>query len=361
MEHKRISTAIGRMAVLLALGGALALAQPAGTPPVTAPDAPDPAAVADEEMDDAPELTERTQTAIDRGLEFLVGAQNADGSWSREDQYAVADTALALMAFMVKAHFPGEGPYGDELDKGLNFLLRESKASADGYLGTSMYAHGLATLALSEVWGMSDGDRDDEVLEALRRAVEVIRRSQNILGGWRYDPNPKEADVSVTVTQVVALASARQAGLVVPDVTIDKAIDYATTCWHQESGGFTYQPHRGGPAFPRSAGATYALQLCGRRDSEPVKAGMRYLKELPDRVFFEGSHYFYGHYYGIQAMVQAGDSHYEAWYPRIRDALLGKQAPDGSWSGGRGGRPQSTAMALIVLGTPYRYIPIYQR
>jgi hypothetical protein len=265
---------------------------------------------------------------------------------------------------MVKAHFPGEGPYGDELDKGLNFLLRESKASADGYLGTSMYAHGLATLALSEVWGMSDGDRDDEVLKALRRAVEVILRSQNIRGGWRYDPNPKDADLSVTVTQIVTLASVRQAGLVVPDVTIDKAIDYVTTCWHEESGGFTYKAgYYAGPRFALSAGATYALQLCGRRDSEQVKAGMRYLTELRDqgRIFHDTGYYFYGHYYGIQAMVQAGDRHYEAWYPRIRDALLLKQAPDGSWSGGRGGRPQSTAMALIVLGTPYRYIPIYQR
>ena len=60
-------------------------------------------------------------------------------------------------------------------------------------------------------------------------------------------------------------------------------------------------------------------------------------------------------------MVQAGDEHYGAWYPKIRDALLGKQGRDGSWKGGEGGYPQSTAMAVIVLGTPYRYIPIYQR
>jgi len=124
------------------------------------------APLAGDNLDEAPELTERTQAAIERGLEFLARTQNEDGSWSREDQYAVADTALALMAFMVKAHFPGEGPYGDKLAKGLDFLLRESKASPDGYLGTSMYAHGLATLALSEAWGMSDTDKDDDILEA---------------------------------------------------------------------------------------------------------------------------------------------------------------------------------------------------
>jgi len=322
-------------------------------------DAPDP--VASDEVDEAPELTGPTERAIDRGLSFLAGSQNADGSWSREDQYQIADTALVLMAFMVRAQFPGEGPHGDKLERGLDYLLGESKASPDGYLGTSMYAHGLATLALSEVWGMTDPQKDDEVYKALERAVQVIRRSQNLEGGWRYSPRPSDADLSVTVTQVVALASARQAGLVVPDATIDKAIDYAKSCWHEDSGGFRYKPHLGNPAFPRIAGATYALQLCGRRDSVPVAAGLRYIKELSDKVFTRGSHHYYGHYYGIQAMVQAGDEHYQVWYPQVRDALLKKQKNDGSWSGGRGGEPQSTAMAIIVLGTPYWYIPIYQR
>jgi hypothetical protein len=337
--------------------------------PAWAQDAPEPDGPAaidlDErdELEEASELTEAAELAIDRALRHLAGTQNDDGSWSAGDRYHVADTALVLMAFMVKAQFPGEGPNGKKLEDGLDYLLNESKASPDGYLGTSMYAHGLATLALSEVWGMTDGQKDDDVLKALERAVEVIRRAQNLAGGWRYDPEPTDADLSVTVTQVVALASARQAGLVVPDTTIDKAIDFAVVCWHQESGGFRYQPGRSSPAFPRSAGATYALQLCGRRDSEMVEAGLRYLQEQrkDGSVFNRGDFYYYGHYYGIQAMVQAGEQYYEDWYPRIRDALLKKQNDDGSWSGGRGGKPQSTAMAIIVLGTPYRYIPIYQR
>jgi hypothetical protein len=268
------------------------------------------------------------------------------------------------MAFMVRAQFPGEGDYGESLERGLDYLIQESKASPDGYLGTNMYCHGLATLALSEVWGMTAPEKDDEVLKALQRAVEVIRRAQTFEGGWRYNPTPTESDVSVTVTQVVALASARQAGVIVPDTTINEAINYITACWDPNSGGFLYKAnHYAGVGFARSAGATYALQLCDRRDAEPVAAGLRYLREQPDMVFEDCSYYYYGHYYGIQAMVQAGDDQYRAWYPRIRDALIAKQDQDGSWPGrkGNGGKPQSTAMAVIVLGTPYRYIPIYQR
>jgi hypothetical protein len=104
--------------------------------------------------------------------------------------------------------------------------------------------------------------------------------------------------------------------------------------------------------------------VCGGRDAEPVAAGLRYLREQPEKIFEDTDtsyyYYYYGHYYGIQAMVQAGEQYYEDWYSRIGDALLKKQN-GGSWSGGRGGKPQSTAMAIIVLGTPYRYIPIYQR
>jgi hypothetical protein len=320
--------------------------------------------VANEEVDEgAPELTALTAEAIERGFKFLLRTQRADGAWHNgRDQYAVADTALVLMCFMVQGHFPGKGPHGDALNRAKDFLLKEAKASTDGYLGTSMYAHGLATLALSEMWGMTEEEKDDtDIQKALEAAVKVILRAQNILGGWRYNPQPKDADISVTVTQLVALASARQAGIMVPDETIDKAVQYIESCWHRGSGGFNYQTGRNEPAFPRSAGATYSLQLCGQRDSDQVSAGLRFLKSLDRRVFSRSDFYYYGHYYGIQAMVQAGDEYYSDWYPRIRDALLKKQRSGGEWTGGRGGGAQSTAMSIIVLGTPYRFIPIYQR
>lgn len=356
-----IRTRILPSLLLTVMGGLLFLSEH-GAAQQELPDAPAMALDGDEQIEEAPELTEATEMAIERGLKFLAGIQNEDGSWSREDgEYPIANTSLVLMAFMVRAEFPGEGDHGDKLEAGLDFLIRESKASPDGYLGTNMYSHGLATLAFSEAWGMTDEKKDEEVLTALQRAVEVIRRAQTLEGGWRYNPRPVESDVSVTVTQVVALASARQAGVVVPDTTIDKAIRYIVDCWDPDSGGFRYMPHRTAAKFPRSAGSVYALQLCGRRDSEQVAAGLRYLREQPEEVFSRASWYYYGHYYGIQAMVQAGDDHYRAWYPRIRDALIEKQNQDGSWQGGVGGKPQSTAMALIVLGTPYRYIPIYQR
>ena len=305
------------------------------------------------------ELSPQAEQAIDRGLRFLAPKQNPDGSWGQ--RHHVAITSLTLMAFMLKGHFPKKGPYGSLLEKGLGFLLRRADEGA-GYLGThnyGMYEHGLATLALSEVWGMSDHKK---IRDALKRAVDVILRSQNSEGGWRYHPRPVDADISVTVMQVVALASAAEAGILVPDEVIHKALGYVKRCQHQFEGGFGYQP-RSSPRFSSSAAGLMSLLMCGERDTKPVERGLSYLKRLPESKFQKERWYLYGHYYAIQAMYQAGESHYQAWYPHIRDALLAKQKKDGSWaaSSEESDPCYGTAMSILILGVPYRFLPIYQR
>ena len=297
------------------------------------------------------ELTPETERAIEKGLEWLIKTQNEDGSWGT---YKTASTALGLMAFMVKGYFPERPPHGENLSKAVDFLLRQSQTQR-GYMGTSMYEHGLATLALSEVWGMSNRAG---IREALKLAVDVILRAQNPQGGWRYNPAPTDADISVTVMQVVALASAKEAGIFVPDTTIQKAVAYVTSCQHQQTGGFAYQPG-GGPGFARTAAGVMSLMMCGRRDSDAAKRGRDYLINQPQNVFESADGYYhYAHYYAIQAMYQAGDEYYQQWYPKIRDSLLKKQAAEGNWPGGHG---IGTQMAILILGVPYRFLPIYQR
>jgi hypothetical protein len=93
-----------------------------------------------------------------------------------------------------------------------------------------------------------------------------------------------------------------------------------------------------------------------------VQAAIRYLENSP-KVFNreEIGYYYYAHYYAMQAMVQAGDEHYAKWYPQIRDALIALQKPDGSWVEKENDYPNNTPMAIIILGTPHRYIPVYQQ
>ncbi len=304
------------------------------------------------------ELGPDADAAITRALNYLAARQNEDGSWG--EKYRAAETSLALMAFMVKGHFPGRGTYGAKLDKGVAYLLRRGQEGG-GYFGTQqqgMYEHGLATLALSEVWGESDRD---EVKDSLKKAVKVILGAQNHEGGWRYGATPQDADISVTVMQIVALTSAKEAGIHVPDEVFNRATAYVLACQHP-LGGFAYQP-RQEPGFARTAAGVLSLCMAGHRNSQAMQSGINWLVKQPDTKFANSEYYFYGHYYAIQSMYQAGEAGYQAWYPKIRDALLPKQRPDGCWQSSEGGTTScyATSMAVLILGVPYRFLPIYQR
>lgn len=317
--------------------------------------------------DDAPELTAKASQSIDKGLKFLLTTQKKDGSWDLDGEggRVIGITSLSMMAFMAKAQFPGSGPNGKELERAKDFLLNYAKSRPDGYLGTSMYEHGLATLALSEIWGMTqDKDEDDAIQKALEKAVDVIIRSQNPGGGWRYQPQADGGeDTSCTMTVFHCLASARQAGVYVPQETITRVGKYLKGAQNAESGGLTYAPSgRAKVSYACTAGGVYCAQLAGLRDSEMVAAGLRYMKKQFPGVITKGAgHYYYAHYYAIQAMVQAGDDYYAEYYPPLRDALISKQGENGSWHGKKGHTSHETPMAIIMLATPHRYIPIYQR
>jgi len=304
------------------------------------------------------ELSPEAERAINRGLRYLAGQQQANGSFG--GKYDTAATAVTLMAFMVQGHFPDRGEHGEMLARAVDFLIEKGRRQ-NGYLGGNhhgMYEHGLATLALSEAWGESD--RED-LRDALKAAVDVIFRSQHKTGGWRYEPRPNDQDLSVSAMQVVALASAKEAGILVPDRVIDDAVRYVRACQNPFDGGFSYRVHERNSGFARSAAGTMALMITGHHDSRDVEQGMNYLLRAGDRVFQQTDFYYYAHYYAIQVMYQAGDEFYQQWYPKIRDRLIKTQHNDGKWAGGRGGAVYSTGMSILVLGVPYRFLPIYQR
>lgn len=314
-------------------------------------------------------LTPEARDAISKGLEYLAkpGVQNADGSWGSTSN-PVAETALSLMAFMVRGHVPGRGRYGRVMDDGLSYLLSVADKQR-GFIGTpnnhaGMYEHGLAVLALSEAWGQSKNQR---IRPTLRRAVDIIIRAQAKpesganSGGWRYNPEPGDADLSMTVVHLVALNAARESGISVPGTTIERATQYVLRCQDKTSGGFLYMPTSGEPGFARTAAGVMSLIMCGHRDHIATRRGIAFLKAYPDRKFDENfPRFHYSHYYAIQCMYQSGEAEFQAWYPRIAKTILAKQQKDGSWSG-EAGQAYGTSISILVLGVPYRYLPIYQR
>jgi hypothetical protein len=316
------------------------------------------------------EITPELNEAVTHGLKFLASQQNPDGSFG-EGRYGrnVAVTALACLAFMADGNVPGRGEHGGVVARGLEYVLAnctESGLIAGDASNGPMYGHGFATLFLGEVYGMTVGGGDTplaaRVHEALVKAVQLIEKTQNEQGGWRYNPVPYDADISVTICQIMGLRSARNAGLDVAKETIDRAVDYVRRCQNPD-GGFKYQLESGASGWPRSAAGVASLYYAGIYQDEAITRGLEYLKReaLPGATAAARAHYFYGHYYAVQAMYLAGGADWAAWWPAIRRELLDAQLADGSWEDRSVGNSYGTAMALIILQMPKRYLPIFQK
>ena len=310
----------------------------------------------------------RVEAAVDRALEYLAGRQDASGSWPQgvSGKPNTGVDALCLLAFMGRGHVPGRGPYEETVGRAVDGLRRSADKNGllvhpGGHSHGPMYEHALATLALIEASGwMTDGT----LRETCRDAVEVIVNAQNREGGWRYQPQPRDADLSVTVMQVVALRAAQNARLAVPEETLEQAIRYVKRCARPD-GGFSYQPGQGAKDAQSAAGAL-CLQLLGTFDDPDVG---RALEALQKRAYKpEMDQYFhYMNYYAMQAHFQAGEQAWSTWHPRVRDLLLESQAADGSWPGWQEERLNgpakcySTAMGSIPLEVYMHYLPAYQR
>lgn len=349
--------------------------------------------------DDLIVVTPEHAQAVERGLAWLAGNQNSDGSWTgkigykintdyaytRDDYAHVGVTSLAGMAFLAGGHLPGRGRYGPTIERALDFVV--SCVQDDGYIthgGSRMYSHAFSTLFLAEIYGMT---HRADVKAKLQLAVDFIVNSQNLEGGWRYEPYAAESDMSIVVCQVLALRAARNIGIRVPKATVDRAARYVVDSavtedslsqgfypsrrrFENEYGSFHYQKQDGSrSSFPLTAAGVTALFGAGVYSDAAIDAGIRYLRSHlasfnQQTGLARGGHYFfwYGHYYGVQAMYTAGADAWESYFRVVRDEVLSMQEPSGSFPNRTGPGPAfGTAMAVLILEIPYRFLPIFQR
>lgn len=307
------------------------------------------------------EMTPAVRDAIKRGLEWLAKVQKADGSFGSDvGSYAGGDVpgivGIAGLAFMADGNMPDEGPYGRQVAKALEYVLKRTEPS--GLIGGGqMYGHGFGTLFLAEAYGTT---QRQDVKEKLQLAVRLIVQCQNKEGGWRYNPTPQDADISVTICQLMALRAARNAGIKVPKATIDKAMDYVKRS-QEPDGGFSYMLNSRGSAFPRSAAGVACLYYAGIYEGKEIESGTKYLMAHPPGGGGSNDyHYFYGQYYATQAMFMAGGEAWKKFWPALRQDMIKRQGKDGGWSAQMGG-VLSTSMALICLEVPNRLLPILQK
>jgi hypothetical protein len=331
-------------------------------------------AVATSPLTGAEKPTKRTalDDRVDRALEFLHGTQESDGAWRAGGGKNSAITGLAVMAFLSAGHVPGEGRYGETIEKGIDAVLRAQQTN--GLVGDNsghvMYHHGICTLMLAEVAGMTDGELAKQVKRGLEKAVAVILKAQRTnsqhRGGWRYSTDPdSDSDISVTGWQLMALRAAKNVGCDVPPEAINKAIKYIKNCFVPGTGGFSYMARSGHATAACTGTSILCLELCGKdthHADESLKGGSYLLKHPPR---WGEVHFYYSVYYGSQGMFQLGGNYWTAYREKLHDALLTNQRDNGSWQGGDTdggyGANYCTAMAVLALTVEYRYLPIYQR
>jgi hypothetical protein len=288
-----------------------------------------------------------------KGMQFLVRTQSPQGNWPDEprgDEPAL--NGLAVISLLAHGDDPNFGPYSQTIRRGLDFILKEMD-SKTGYIGSSMYNHGFATLALAESYGAVD---DPRIGPALQKAVQLIVNAQKVNGrhAWRYSPESQDADTTVSGAQMVALFAARNAGMPVPEETIQNGLKFFLSCQTPDGGIGYISPVA--PNATRTAIACVVLALAREKNSAAFKSAFAFFKDTPpDRQYPQ---YFL--YYASQAWFHGSPELWQNWNRANITALRSSQSPDGNWEG-QFGSTFATAGSLLSLALNYRYLPIYER
>ncbi len=289
-----------------------------------------------------------------RGIRYLSENQSNDGSWSGGHGSDPGVVGLCLLAILGHGEDPNHGPYAKNIRLGVEYIIANQNEK-NGYIGNSMYNHGFATLALSELYGMAH----IEGLEtALKRSVDLILTAQknNPKGGWRYKPDSKDADSTVTGCQLIALYGARNAGIPVPNSAFTTGLKYLETC-RSMNGTYGYTSH-GGTKTTLTAIGSLCYSLAKQKDKQHYTHSLTHLQNNIQTLDSHYPHYF--RYYMSQALFHADEASWKEWNQRNARILSASQDGNGSWSSNRGA-PYATATNLLSLALNYRFLPIYEK
>ena len=352
----------------------------------------------------------QTEAAIELGLEFLARHQEQDGSWTlgkfdqestlhnNQLQSDTAATGLALIAFQGAGYNHREFKYAIKINHAIEWMIANQQADGCLYIDVKsgqnanssnnscrMYSHAIATLALTEAFGMT---QDEKLRKPIEKALEYIENTQDrAKGGWRYfaQVEKRNTDTSVTGWMLMSLQSARLSGFEInPKVIngIERWLDSARGA--QSEGQFRYNPYgvdtkefdreKGRLVSPTmtSVGLLMRLYLGWDRNDARFQSGCEYLlTEMPsDATIGKRDTYYW--YYATQVMRHAGGNYWQKWNEKLHPLLIDSQEQKGemagSWHpylpvpdrwGHAGGRLYVTTMNLLSLEVNYRLLPLY--
>lgn len=294
----------------------------------------------------------------------------------------IAATGFGLLPFLAAGitHKPAkevQKDYSKVVEGGINWLI--GKQGRDGSYSTDMYAHGIAAIAMCEAYGLTS---DPRIKLSAQRALNFIATAQDSAGGgWRYAPK-QAGDTSVTGWQLMALKSGQMAGLSVPKSTLKLAEHFLDSVETSEKGAgaadkggnFAYLPGQP-PTLTMTSVGLLCRQYSGIGPKNPaLQNGVKKLRQSPPGK----NNNIYYLYYATQVMHHMQGESWRYWNlgPNgdgkggIRDSLINRQdkgtTPQrphqaGSWGESQGGRIMATSLSLLCLEVYYRHLPLYRR
>jgi hypothetical protein len=319
-------------------------------------------------------LTPEVRSVTERALDYVRKMQQPDGSWGdKEFPKSSGVTALCCMALFAEGSLPRVGPSGRRLDKGIEFLLSCAKedgliVAKDTYKYGPMYDHTWATDVLLQAYGNAPWYPD--MRQKISRAMQKIISTQKSDGGWRYAASPTQtSDISVTASVLATLRMAKMSGFAVPESAIKRGEEFVIRLGKprrpEDEGTFCYREggQRGGPST--TAAGLLALFSSGQYNHPyvaPCTDSISYIYSRYRLADLEKLRYFhFGCYYSSQAMFMAQDKFWQPWFKKFVSVLRATQLENGEFKDRNGNVVYPTAIAAVVLQSPYGYLPQYLR
>jgi hypothetical protein len=338
---------------------------------------------------------QQVDDAVDRALRWMASQQQADGRMPTKDSGQPGVTSLCILSFMAHGHLPGEGPYGNSIERGFRFVMQCQQP--DGLLAfqqtrrrkvfygepshTATYNHAVSALLLSEVYGMTNPENAGELRNTIQRALDFAyelqvlqKREARDIGAWRYvrPHTGADSDVSITSWYLLFLRSAKNAGFDVQTKPIEEALQFVVQCFDPGRERFAYSLDEEQNYCPRgTVGAgILSLSMGGKHGTEMARVAGDWILANPfpryNTTTEPHERYHYGIFYCSQAMFQLGGKYWRDYYNHLMREVLPHQLQDGSWPaedmGDRiFGRTCSTAFAVLALSGSNQSLPIFQR
>jgi hypothetical protein len=334
-------------------------------------------------------------SAVDKGAQWLVSVQGADGGWGQDGGAAssarpgerlessgndVANTAVAALALLQAGR-----QYEPQVERALTFVLQRIEASpADGLAITDRQGTQiqrklgpyidtfLSSMLMSQIDGRASTPAlNARVRKALQKTVAKIEKHQqsdgswNIAGGW--------APVLGTSMASRSLFEARNKGVAVDAAVLERAETYTVTAMSAPASGARGVTGglaegffgRGGGAAPAEAAgvALYqgaqALEQLSRTAADRVQNARQISAiqgQLANAAFVGGfgsmgGEEFFSYLNISDSMKRVGGDGWSTWHADITKKIVGLQNNDGTWAGHHciTGRVAMTSAAILNL------------